>query len=31
LKDAFDKALAAIKANGVYDRIRAKYFAFDVK
>ena len=31
LKDAFDTALATIKANGVYDRVRAKYFPFDVK
>jgi polar amino acid transport system substrate-binding protein len=31
LKDAFDAALAAIKANGVYDRVRARYFPFDVK
>jgi polar amino acid transport system substrate-binding protein len=31
LKDAFDAALATIKANGVYDRVRAKYFPFDVK
>jgi polar amino acid transport system substrate-binding protein len=31
LKDAFDAALATIKANSVYDRVRAKYFPFDVK
>jgi polar amino acid transport system substrate-binding protein len=31
LKALFDGALDAIVANGTYDRIRAKYFAFDVK
>ena len=31
LKAAFDDALATIQANGVYDRIRAKYFPFDVR
>lgn len=31
LKELFDRALEAIEANGTYDRIRAKYFAFDVK
>lgn len=31
LKTRFDLALAALKANGTYDRIRAKYFPFDIK
>lgn len=31
LRNLFDAALDAIVANGAYDRIRAKYFAFDLK
>jgi polar amino acid transport system substrate-binding protein len=31
LKDMFNRALERIKADGTYDRIRAKYFAFDTK
>lgn len=31
LKEAFDRALAAIIASGEYDRIREKYFPFDIK
>jgi polar amino acid transport system substrate-binding protein len=31
LKQLFDGAIDAIVANGTYDRIRAKYFTFDVK
>ena len=31
LKDRFDQALAAVQADGTYERIRAKYFDFDIK
>lgn len=31
LKAAFDAALATITANGTYNRIRARYFPFDVR
>ena len=31
LKELFNRALERIKADGTYDRIRAKYFAFDTK
>jgi polar amino acid transport system substrate-binding protein len=31
LKSLFNKALDAIIADGTYDRIRAKYFPFDIK
>lgn len=31
LRGAFDRALAAIVADGTYDRIRAKYLPFDTK
>lgn len=31
LKNAFDAAIARLKADGTYDRIRAKYVAFDLK
>jgi polar amino acid transport system substrate-binding protein len=31
LKALFDKALDAVIADGTYDRIRAKYFSFDIK
>jgi polar amino acid transport system substrate-binding protein len=31
LKAAFDDAIARVMADGTYDRIRARYFAFDVK
>ena len=31
LREAFDTALAAIIADGTYDRIRAKYLPFDTK
>ena len=31
LRDAFDRALAALVADGSYDGIRAKYFPFDIK
>lgn len=30
LKAAINKAIADIRANGTYDRIRQKYFAFDI-
>lgn len=31
LKQAFDRAIDQVKADGTYDRIRAKYFSFDIK
>jgi polar amino acid transport system substrate-binding protein len=31
LKARFDKAIAEVMANGTYDRIREKYFPFDIK
>jgi polar amino acid transport system substrate-binding protein len=31
LKEAFDRALGTVMADGTYDRIGAKYFTFDVK
>jgi polar amino acid transport system substrate-binding protein len=31
LKEMFNRAIERIKADGTYDRIRAKYFAFDTK
>jgi polar amino acid transport system substrate-binding protein len=31
LKARFDKAIEQIMADGTYDRIRAKYFSFDIK
>ena len=31
LKAAFDQAIAQAMADGTYDRIRAKYFPFDIK
>jgi polar amino acid transport system substrate-binding protein len=31
LKELFDRALDQVIADGTYDRIRAKYFSFDVK
>ncbi|HEX8167369.1 MAG TPA: transporter substrate-binding domain-containing protein [Beijerinckiaceae bacterium] len=31
LKALFDRALDAVIADGTYDRIRAKYFSFDIK
>ncbi|KAB0264965.1 transporter substrate-binding domain-containing protein [Microvirga brassicacearum] len=31
LKRRFDNALSALQADGTYDRIRAKYFSFDIK
>jgi polar amino acid transport system substrate-binding protein len=31
LKALFDQALDAVIADGTYDRIRAKYFSFDIK
>lgn len=31
LKAAFDAAIAQVKADGTYDRIRAKYVSFDTK
>lgn len=31
LRDAFDKAIDAVQSDGTYDRIRAKYFPFDIK
>ena len=30
LRDMFNKAIAAIRANGTYEKIQTKYFAFDV-
>jgi len=31
LKDAFDKAIEKVIADGTYDRIRSKYFPIDIK
>jgi polar amino acid transport system substrate-binding protein len=31
LKEMFNRAIAQVMADGTYDRIRAKYFAFDTK
>nr|WP_255616521.1 transporter substrate-binding domain-containing protein [Microvirga puerhi] len=31
LKDQFDKAIDQVIADGTYDRIRTKYFSFDIK
>ena len=31
LRDRFDRAIEAVIADGTYDRIREKYFAFDIK
>lgn len=31
LKNRFDQALEAVQADGTYERIRAKYFDFDIK
>lgn len=31
LKDRFNAAIARVMADGTYDRIRAKYFSFDIK
>jgi polar amino acid transport system substrate-binding protein len=31
LKEAFDRGIAKVMADGTYDRIGAKYFSFDVK
>jgi polar amino acid transport system substrate-binding protein len=31
LRDRFDAAIDRVVADGTYDRIRAKYFAFDIK
>jgi polar amino acid transport system substrate-binding protein len=31
LKDRFNAAIAQVMADGTYDRIRAKYFSFDIK
>jgi polar amino acid transport system substrate-binding protein len=31
LREAFNRAIAQVKADGSYDRIRAKYFSFDIK
>ena len=31
LRDAFDQAIAQVMVDGTYDRIRAKYFSFDIK
>lgn len=31
LRARFNRALAQVKADGTYDRIRAKYFPFDIK
>lgn len=30
LRDAFDKAIDAIRADGTYDKIRAAHFNFDI-
>ncbi|SCX95311.1 transporter substrate-binding domain-containing protein [Microvirga guangxiensis] len=31
LRERFNRAIAQVKADGTYDRIRAKYFSFDIK
>jgi polar amino acid transport system substrate-binding protein len=31
LRTQFNQAIAQVKANGTYDRIRARYFPFDIK
>jgi polar amino acid transport system substrate-binding protein len=31
LKERFNAAIAQVMANGTYDRIRARYFSFDIK
>jgi len=31
LQTGFDRAIAQVQADGTYDRIRAKYFPFDIK
>ncbi|WP_165820050.1 transporter substrate-binding domain-containing protein [Microvirga sp. KLBC 81] len=31
LRARFNRAIAQVKADGTYDRIRAKYFSFDIK
>jgi len=31
LRTRFNRAIAQVKADGTYDRIRAKYFSFDIK
>ena len=31
LRERFNRAIAQLKADGTYDRIRAKYFPFDIK
>jgi len=31
LRERFNRAIAQVKADGTYDRIRAKYFSFDTK
>jgi polar amino acid transport system substrate-binding protein len=31
LRALFNRAIAQVKADGTYDRIRAKYFSFDIK
>jgi len=30
LRDAFNKAIDAVRADGTYDRIRSEYFSFDI-
>jgi polar amino acid transport system substrate-binding protein len=31
LSERFNRAIAQVKADGTYDRLRAKYFSFDIK
>jgi polar amino acid transport system substrate-binding protein len=31
LRERFNRAIAQVKTDGTYDRIRAKYFSFDIK
>jgi polar amino acid transport system substrate-binding protein len=31
LREAFNRAIAQVKADGTYDQIRAKYFSFEIK